>query len=150
MKAHLQALGAASSLYSLSLLRLIFWIGSGIFVSILIVIGLLAYCYSGWWWLFALPPIIFFTVFCFLCLFARIIARKISPQSLTSEQKKQVKAFNQKAQAVIEQTQTSYFFIAFQLIKDFVVHREARSIKHLIDDSTSLKGDFQKLVTFFE
>lgn len=150
MNAHFQALRAAGSLYGLSLVKSFFWVGTGIFIFALVVIGLLAHSFTGWWWLLAIPVVCFYIVFCFVLTLAHVITRKISPLKLNAEQKKQVSAFNQKMKTVIEQTQTSYFIIAFQLLKDLIVHKEARTIKNLIDDSSTLKSDFQTLVTFFK
>jgi hypothetical protein len=150
MHAQFTALRAATGLYSIGLLRKIFLIGCGLFILLLIVISLLAYYISAWWWLFSSIPVIIFIIFCGALLIARIIVKKVVPGTITILQKNEVKDFNNKVSIVIAHMQTNYFLIAYHLLKDVIIHHEARELKKLIQDSSQLKSDFVRLVSFFE
>jgi len=114
-------------------------------IIVLAIIWALAYFVSGWWWLLLIMyvPLVLITLGVFLL--ARFVAHRLYPRPLNREQKKLLGNFVDKIQRLIETRGMGWWLFALLNFKDLLFHRDLRTTKELIHDTTSLKRDFAEL-----
>jgi len=103
---------------------------------------------SAWWWLLAVP--VFFSVFAGIvaCLIGLAILRALTPRQ-NKTQRKLVTSFVDKVQRLSEITQTPKFILLFRTIRDSMNPERNGLIQSVIDDTGSLKKDYQEIVDAF-
>ncbi|HET8884033.1 MAG TPA: hypothetical protein VFM68_01025 [Candidatus Saccharimonadales bacterium] len=148
MKTHISALRAVTAMYVHTLLSPIIKWGSGIAAGLLIGIGLLMYFFSPWWGLLAVPVLTIATIGLVVWLLVRAALKHVSPQ-LNKPQTDATKQFVAKTQRVAETVQTPYFVILFYIVKDLVTGRSKGYIYEVVQDSKTLRGDFEELRKLF-
>jgi hypothetical protein len=96
------------------------------------------------WWLLAVPVFIFLLLVAILLIAARVLFKYIAPR-ITKQQKQEVTTFVDKLQSVSEVAQTPKFILLFRIARDVIAPRETTFINSTVQNSMSLKKDFQAL-----
>ncbi len=130
-------------------IRLATFIALGVFVSVLLACWLLAYFFSGWWWLFIIPFVFLLFVFLVVRLIVLFLVRRIHAERLRPDQRKALNNFVSKLERLIEARGTPPIFFVFISIKDLLIHRDITTIKELIRDTASLRREYQELERLF-
>lgn len=145
MKTKINVMRAVTATVAKRALIIVTAIATTILGLIFLGIWALAYFFSDWWWLLLIPylPILFICLIIFL--FSRFIVHQLYPVKLSSEQKKLLNAFTDKIQRLLEARGIGWPFFALLNVKDILFHRELRTTKDLISDTTSLQRDFLEL-----
>ncbi len=121
----------------------------GIVFMLLIVSFVWLLSLSYWWLLVAIPVIGLLLVGGLLLVVSRIILRSIQPQ-ISSEQSSAVSMFVDKLQRVADNLQTPPIVVMFYVIKDIIRPSDSTYIGSVINDSRTLKSEFQSLQTKFK
>ena len=124
------------------------WIALGILLTLLAIVGLLAYLVSEWWLLLLVPIIIVSLVGLIIWLVVRFILKSLSPR-LNAQQKNTTKEFVGHLEQTVEAIRTPYPIIIFFIIRDIVFRRDAGFISEVTQQSTTLKPEFEKLRQLF-
>ena len=105
----------------------------------------LAYFASEWWWLLLIVyvPLLLGAVAIFTA--GRLLIKKLYSQQLSREQKVLLNNFTDKIQRLLETRGIGWPLFALLIVKDIVFHRELRTTKNLVSDTTGLKRDFAEL-----
>lgn len=105
----------------------------------------LAYFTSEWWWLLLIVyvPLLLGAVAIFTT--GRFLIKKLYSQQLSREQKVLLNNFTDKIQRLLETRGIGWPLFALLNVKDIVFHRELRTTKNLVSDTTGLKRDFAEL-----
>ena len=121
-----------------------------VLVALLIGFGLLAYYFSPWWWLFAIPVVLLGIVFFALRWILLAIIRRLYRHPFSRSQREQLDSFAGKVLGLIEARSTPLPFFAFITLWDIIRRRDATTLRKLVNDSTSLKKDFSELEKQFQ
>lgn len=107
----------------------------------------LAYFVSTWWWLLlaVYVPLLLGAVAIFAT--GRFLVKKLHSQQLSREQKALLNNFTDKIQRLLETRGIGWPLFALLNVKDIIFHRELRTTKNLVSDTTGLKRDFAELET---
>lgn len=130
-------------------LRLTTYIFIAIVLTLVIIIGLLAYNYTVRWWIFALPLIAICLIFLVLYWIVNRLVSAIYRHPFSRDQRRALDEFTDKVRSLVESKSIPLPIFAIITIKDVLVHRDAKTIRKLIDDSLSLKDDLKKLESYF-
>ena len=105
----------------------------------------LAYFASEWWWLLLIVyvPLLLGAIAIFTT--GRFLIKKLYSQQLSREQKVLLNNFTDKIQRLLETRGIGWPLFALLNVKDIVFHRELRTTKNLVSDTTGLKRDFAEL-----
>ena len=105
----------------------------------------LAYFTGEWWWLLLIVyvPLLLGAVAIFTT--GRFLIQKLYSQQLSREQKVLLNNFTDKIQRLLETRGIGWPLFALLNVKDIVFHRELRTTKNLVSDTTGLKRDFAEL-----
>ena len=105
----------------------------------------LAYFTGEWWWLLLIVyvPLLLGAVAIFTA--GRLLIKKLYSQQLSREQKVLLNNFTDKIQRLLETRGIGWPLFALLNVKDIVFHRELRTTKNLVSDTTGLKRDFAEL-----
>ena len=110
----------------------------------------LAHFVSGWWWLLLVIWVPLLLISVGLRVIVGLLAgRFLWRNRLSDQQKSQLNAFVDKLQSLAESRGLGWPVFIFLNIKDIVLHRDFRTTKKLVTDSTSLKRDFEQLERLF-
>jgi hypothetical protein len=96
------------------------------------------------WWLLAVPVFIFLLLVAVLLIAARVLFKYIAPR-ITKQQRQEVSTFVDKLQSVSEVAQTPKFILLFRIARDVIAPRKTTFINSTVQNSMSLKKDFQAL-----
>lgn len=77
------------------------------------------------------------------------LIRRIHADTLRPDQKKALDELTDKLERLIEARGTPPIFFVFISIKDLLVHRDITTLKGIVQDSATLKRDYQKLEKLF-
>lgn len=136
---------ALSRFYISRITRIATFVVLSVALVLLLGVWLLAHFFSPWWWLLATLIIGLLVGFFILRFIVLIVARLVYPDKVSSEQIKGIEAFIDKINRLLELKNINPVIIGFLSLKDFVLYRELRTLKSMIEDSTTLSGDFKKL-----
>lgn len=103
---------------------------------------------SLWWLLLAVPAFLVIMLGGAVLFIGYVILKVIKPVQ-TKTQAKMVKAFVDKIQHLSEITQTPKVILLFRVIRDAVVVKKSSYIQSVIDDTASLKKDYQEIIAAF-
>lgn len=109
----------------------------------------LAYFFSPWWWLLIIPFVLLAGVYVLVRLFVMFLIRRLSPGKLTGEQREALDNFVDKIERLLEARSTPLPLIVLISIKDLLFYRDITTVKSVINDSVSLKRDYQELEKLF-
>ncbi|MDB5168195.1 MAG: hypothetical protein JWO55_453 [Candidatus Saccharibacteria bacterium] len=124
------------------------WIGLGIIVILLVIIGLLVFTVSAWWGLLIIPVVLFSIVASAIWLLVCFILGRISPH-LNVRQKAATKQFVTKLQFATETIQTPYPIIVFYVVRDIILRKDTGFISEVTQQSKTLRPDFEELKQLF-
>jgi hypothetical protein len=96
------------------------------------------------WWLLAVPVFVFIFLVTVVLIAAKTLFKYIAPR-ITKQQKQEVATFVDKLQSVSEVAQTPKFILLFRIAKDVVAPKQTTFINTTVQNSMSLKKDFQTL-----
>jgi hypothetical protein len=149
MNATVSAIRAITSVYARQLLRPILWIGIAVYVFLLVVIGLIAYSASNWWWLLATVPSLLFVIGLVVWTITWVLSGRIAPQ-MNKAQLVATKKFVKHIGYVAEHMGLSRFTIIVQIIKDVVTRpKEGTFIGELAQKPGEMRRDFENLRKLF-
>lgn len=120
-------------------------IDSVILTLMFISICLLVYFFSPWWWLLLIIYIPLFIISAVVYLLARLITHGLYPAALTRDQRQHLGDFTDKILRLLETRGMGWWVFAALCIRDLLLYRELRTLKGLLQDTVSLKSDFQTL-----
>ena len=145
MTLHLSLFRALSRYYITRIATIATYIAVSISLLLLLGLWLLAHFFSPWWWLLAIPLLAMIIAFFILRFFVVLVARVVYPDAVSKEQAISIKAFIDKINRLLELKHINPTLLGLTSLKDFVLYRELRTLRSMIDDSKTLNGDFQKL-----
>lgn len=103
---------------------------------------------SAWWWILAIPVFFSILVGIIACLIGLAVLRAVTPaQSKT--QRSLVKKFVDKIQRLSDITQTPKIVLLFRTIRDSMNPERSGLIQSVIDDTGTLRKDYQAIVDAF-
>jgi hypothetical protein len=120
----------------------------GVFAAVTLAIAIWLVTVNVWWWLLAVPVIVFVVIGAIACLVVSRIVTLLRP-SLTKPQKTGVSDFVDKLEHVAEGLQTPVFLIVLRVVRDIIRPNDKPFIIGLAKDSTSLRGDLKDLRRLF-
>jgi len=120
-------------------------------VAIVLVAGVwaLAYFFSAWWWLLILPVLFLLGLYVIVRLIVAVVISQFHVGQLSKEQRTALDDFIDKVQQVLEARATPLPIIALICIKDIVVHRDLKTVRKIISETTGLRRDYQALEKLF-
>lgn len=129
--------------------RLATLVAFGIFGLVVVLCWVLAYFFSAWWWLLLIPFIVLLGFFLIVRLIVSFLIRRIHADALRPDQKKALDELTSKLERLIEARGTPPIFFVFVSIKDLLLYRDITTIKGIVQDSATLKRDYQALERLF-
>lgn len=145
MKSKIDVLRAVSAAVGQRAIRLAALIGGGVLAVIFAVIWALAYFFSDWWWLLLIVYVPFLLIGLGAWAIARFITKRLYSRRITAEQKVLLSNFTDKIQRLLETRGMGWPVFALLNVKDLILHRDLRTTKELLADTTSLKRDLAEL-----
>jgi ABC-type multidrug transport system fused ATPase/permease subunit len=113
------AVRAITTTYAQTILKPLLFIGIGIYVAVLLLIGWIAYAASPWWWLLAVVPTVIFFVALLLWTLAFLLSKRLAPR-MDREQKKTARRFVGRTGKAAEHLGTPRFVLVFRVIRDLL------------------------------
>lgn len=145
MRSKIDVLRAVMAAVSQRALTLATILGGVILTIAFLLIWALAHFASDWWWLLLILYIPLLFIGLIIWLIARFLVKRLYPRRISSEQKALLGNFTDKIQHLLETRGMGWPMFALLNIKDLLFHRELRTTKKLISDTTSLKKDLSEL-----
>jgi membrane protein implicated in regulation of membrane protease activity len=124
-------------------------IALGVFLLVVVLCGVLAHFFSGWWWLLLIPFVFLLGIFLVVRLVVSFLIRRIHGDTLRPDQKKALDELTDKLERLIEARGTPPIFFVFISIKDLLLYRDVTTLKGIVQDSATLKRDYEKLEKLF-
>lgn len=150
MKPKVRATRALAAYTASRSLRLVSMIALVVFVILIGLIWLLATQLSSWWWIGLIPILVIAAIVLLLRFIIKRIIRAIYPDPLSQGQRATLDTLAGKVVRLAETRSTPLPFLAFITLKDIVIHRDARTVRELFNDSKSLAGDLRQLEQQFK
>ena len=145
MKSKIDVIRAISATVGRRALLFVTTIADIVLLLLLAGIWALAYFVSGWWWLLLIVYIPL-TIVCLAIYFlARTLINQLYSKKISPEQKQLLNNFTDKIQRLLEARGIGWPWFAMLNIKDIIFHRDLRTTKNLISDTSGLKKDFAEL-----
>jgi hypothetical protein len=148
MKANIAAIRAITAEFARQFVQPFLWLGVGIMAVLLLLVGVLAFSFSQWWWLLIIPIILLGLVGIVVWLLVRFVLGRVSPR-LDGQQQAATKQFVTKLQFATETIQTPYPIIIFYVVRDIILRRDSGFISELTQQSKTLRPDFEELKKLF-
>lgn len=148
MKPDITTLRAITVEFASQFIRPFVWTAVGILTGLLLIVCLLTFTVSHWWWLLAIPVFVIGLIGTIIWIIVRFIVNQISPK-LNTEQRVATKKFINKLKFVVETAQTPYPIIIFFVIKDIITHKENGIIQEMVTQSKTLRPDYEELKKLF-
>lgn len=145
IKPKINVLLALSALIARKAVLLFLVIDSVVLTLTFIGICLLAYFFSPWWWLLLVIYIPLFIASAVVYLTIAFIAARLYPAPLVRKHRQHLQEFINKLQRLLETRGISWWQFAAVCVRDLLFYRELRTLKGLLADTASLKGDFTEL-----
>ena len=119
------------------------------FLIIVIGIAVLAVKLTAWWLLGYLIVIPVAIVLLGLSGFGWLISERLMPRRLNREEKEQILGFVDKIVQIAEARATPLPIVGMIVAKDIVTRKKHGYIETLVNNTSGLKGDFQRIVAIF-
>lgn len=144
------AIRAVTSTYAQGLLWLPLFIGCAIYAVIMVIIGLVAYASSAWWWLLAIGPTIIFLVALTIWIVVYLFAKGIAPP-MNKRQRKATKQFVGRLSTAAEHLATPKFVLIFRVIRDMMMRptSDRTLIGTLAHEPGEMRREFEELRKLF-
>lgn len=104
---------------------------------------------SGWWAVFLIPLIVVTIVAFFLQILLRIAIIRILPRKLTKAERKSIKSYLKKVIETTDYRNTWWPLLFAKTSYELLRHKELRTIRAMIDNTQSLKPEYQRIRDFF-
>lgn len=150
MKPKVRATRALAAYTATRSLRLVSFVTLAILAGLIGLTWLLASQVSSWWWVLLVPILLLGAILLLLRLIIRRIIRSIYPDPLSQPQRASLDRVTSKIARLAESRSTPLPILAIVTIKDIVVHRDATTVRDLLDDGKSLSGDLRELESTFK
>ena len=128
-------------------------IAAGIALVILglLVVGvwLLASHFSAWWWILLLPMLVIGVAIFILYSLLRFFLLRAYPAQFSREQTEKLTQFVNKLTSINDARTTSPFTLVATSIWELIRYRELRTVRAVINNSSTLSADFERLTHFF-
>lgn len=121
----------------------------GVLIGLALLVVALAIFISQWWLLLLIVVAMVYIVVLIASSVARAVIRSIYRHPFSSTQREALEDFTQKLQRLVDAQGMSQLYLAFLTIWDIIRYREPRHFMRIIDDSLSLKTDYQNLEKYF-
>ena len=141
----LTVIRAVSQYYTLRIIRFFTIVAVILIVLLLSFDGWLAYQFSPWWLLLMVPILAILIAFLIVRAIVHYVALRVYPTRLSKQESADIKAFIDKLSSVIEVRHMHPVMISLASIKDIVLYRELRTIKTIIENSSTLSADYADL-----
>ena len=129
--------------------RVVTIVATAIFVTLLLLTWALAQYVHGAFWLLLIPIAILAIIFLLMRLVATFIEKRLYRHPFTGDQREQLSDFTHKIAELGAARQTPPQLFVGKIAYDIIRYRDPRTLRKIIDDSSSLKGDFSRLSTHF-
>jgi drug/metabolite transporter (DMT)-like permease len=139
-------LRAVSSAFAQSLIRKIGLMILVIWLVLVVLMVLLTVQVSTWWAIMFVPLVVLgigVVVFATALWFA---AQQLAPRKLSGSERKEIQVFAEKVMGIAERVKAPLAVIAVGVARDVLLRRDSNLVRELIDDSITLKTDFQTLL----
>jgi hypothetical protein len=117
----------------------------------LVIVGLVVavvWClktYGGWWVLCLVVLVPMLAVLGGAWLLSMFMARLLAPRSLKRDEQRDIAGFTDRVVLLTEQARTPLPMLGLRLVRDMLLHRDIRSLKRVIDQSSTLRSDYAAL-----
>jgi hypothetical protein len=149
MNPTITALRAITAVTLRRILLPLLWVGAGILILAYALTVFLSVGYSGWWTLLLVLLIPLTLVGIVVGVGLWIASGKLFPRSYDKKHKKPIIAFTDKIMGLVENSKTPYPIHLFLIGKDIIRGKESSHLKGMIDDSSSLRRDFDEIRKLF-
>lgn len=150
MDSTIRAVRAISALLFQRIFRVVI-IVIGIVVAIIwIGVIVLAAKVSGWWLLSLIVVAPLSLILAAICLALWALSNRLLPRKMTTEERGVIYGFTDKIIRVAETRSTPVPVLAFLIAKDVVRGKGSSYVSNLLNDTTSLKGDFASIRQMFD
>lgn len=139
-------LRAVSAAFMQSLIRKFGLIALAIWSLLVMLSLLLMLQIDAWWGLLLVPLVLFGAIAGLLTAVLWFATQQLAPRKLSGSERKEIKAFSDKVMGMAERVKTPLPILATMTAKDILLRRDSNTVRELIDESTSLKADFQTLL----
>ena len=139
-------LRAISAVFAQSLIRKIGFVAVCVWALLLALCVALITRVDVWWGLALIPLLVVGVVAAVFGAVLWFAAQRLAPRKLSRVERKEIKAFSDKVMHVAERVKTPLPILATMTAKDILLRRDSDTVRELIDESTSLKADFQTLL----
>lgn len=139
-------LRAVSSAFAQSLIRKIGLMILVIWLVLVVLVVLLTVQVSSWWAIMFVPLVVLGIIAVVIATALSFAAQQLAPRKLSGSERKEIKAFSDKVMGMAERVKTPLPILAAGAAKDIIFKRDSNVVRELINDSTSLKTDFQALL----
>ena len=150
MNASVLAIRAITSQYALRLVQPLLWIGAGIYILLMVIIGWIASVSSDWWWLLAIIPTVVAALGAAAWVTVYLLAKRLAPE-MNRKRTAATKKFIKHIDKVAEQAATPRFVIIGRVIKDVVVRPTSGKtfIGEIAQEPGEMRRDFDELRSLF-
>ena len=142
----LRAVGVYAGRKALNMIALVVGV---IFALLIVGIWLLAYHFSAWWWILLLPILPIGLALFLLYMLVRFLLMRVYPAQFTKEQSAALQQFLDKLMNLNDVRSTTPFMLTMTTLWELTRYRNARTLRKTIDNSKTLKPDFERLNQFF-
>lgn len=150
MNSTVSALRAISAITMRRILVPILWIAGGVLTVLYIGTIYLFTEIDPWWALLLIVLIPITIIITLLGIGLWFVSGKLLPRNYDAKHKKSITSFTDKILGLVENSKTPYPIHLFLIGKDIIRGKESRHLKGMIDDSSSLKRDFDAIKRSFE
>lgn len=150
MKPKVRAARALAAYAATRSLRLVSLISLVMLVVLFVLMWLLATQLSSWWWMLLIPLMLLTGIGLLLRFIIGRLIHATYPDPLSQGQRETLDILTSKVARLAETRSTPLPILALITLKDIVVHRDAKTVRDLFDDSKALTGDLRELEKQFK
>lgn len=132
------------------ILNIVTIVGALIIGSLLALSIWLTNSVSGWWGLLVFVIVTIGIIAAGIRLLLGWLIKRLYPQPLSSQQKKKTREFIQKMQGIADVRAMGWPLFVLITIKDVIRHRDVTTIKKVVSDSSTLRGDLRELERVYD
>ena len=149
MNPKFSAVRAIGSLMLEDVLRVINIIVGSVLAGLLILSWWLTANVSAWWGIFLAMVVIFILLAMAIRFFAVKLLQQLYPAPLDATQRQKTKSFVTKLQNIAAVRSMGWPAFIMMSLKDLFKHRDLLSLKNLISETSTLRGEFSELEQLF-
>ncbi len=150
MKPTADAVRAITGVYFQRVLVIVISSAICVLVIVYLLLGYLATSLTPWWWIFLVILVPITLVATALSAILWFASSRLLPRRLDRTEKKFVYRFGQKLVAVIGQERLPYPIMMVFIVRSIVKGKGSELFKKALDDTPSLRQDFQRIRRMFD